>query len=204
MRDPSGIVFAAMLLTIATVLLLGTVARLRRRKPAAKAEEQVRIREEAQIRKLVDAGSHIRLSDGRVAPKCVYCNEEATKRPYKWVRDAGMMDLIRRKFGAPARVRVGRDEWAENMSCEAHDPLVYEEFRMENGQYEVDRARLESEWETRRARFQREGVHERVRQRISDHEKEIDKSTRGRRRRSEAPSKVVPFSGSSRTGTDGK
>lgn len=169
------------------------------RKRQQVAEDQsIRLKEAAQAKKLVEAGTHVLAPDGAVVLKCRYCKEPATRRPFTWVRDSGVLDLVRRTFGAPARVRVGRREWADPVACELHDPMAYEEFRVENGEYEVDRAKLESHWETRRARFEREGVHERVRARIEKHERELG----GRKRRSgEVVKNVVPFGGSSRTGT---
>lgn len=207
MRDPSGIIFAVLLLVGAVVAFVAFAGWLRRRqegKPQqaqARNEEVVRQREEqARLRKQVEAGTHVLLPGGAVAPKCYACDEPATMRPRRWVRDAGFWDLVRRKFGAPAKVRVGTDGYAEPVACEAHVPLLDEEYRQEVAEQEMDRAKLEAEHETRRARFQREGVYERARAKIAKHEREIG----GRRRKSEVPAKVVPFSASSRTGTDNK
>lgn len=206
MRDATGIAFAFMLLFVAVAIFVGTVRFVRGRgQRAPKSDEQARLREkQAQLRRLLEAKTHVALPNGDVVPKCRYCDEQATRQPYKWVRDSGVVDLVRRMFGAPARVRIGRDPWGEPSACEAHDPLAFEEFRLELGEQEVDRAKLESEHETRRARFQREGVHERVMARIEKHQLEIGGSGRRRRKQSEAPAKVVPFVSSARTGTESK
>lgn len=197
-RDPSGIIFALVVVAVAVAIFFG-VTRLRKRgQPPASVNAQRE--EQARLRKLVEAGTHVALPGGGVAPKCAYCDAVATMRPFAWVSDSGVVDLVRRWFGAPAKVRVGRSTWDEADHCPVCDPLAHEEFRIENAEYEVDRAKLESEWETRRARFQRVGVHERVRARIAKHEQEIGGRRRGRK--SEATAKVLPFGSSQRTGTD--
>ncbi len=203
-RDPSGIIFAIVMVAVA-VGIFYAVTRLRGKRAdknstanaAAHREEQLR------LRKQVEAGTHVLLPSGDVALKCAYCDAVATMRPFAWVADSGVVDLVRRWFGAPAKVRVGRSTWDENDHCPVCDPLAFEEFRIENAEYEVDRAKLESEWETRRARFQRVGVHERVKARIAKHELEIG-GGRKRGRKSEVPAKVVPFVSSGRTGTESK
>lgn len=167
-RDASGLAFALVLAVVVAAVFVAAV-RYARRRSVPRADVQT--------------------PDGAVVPKCRYCDEPAARRPYQWIRGEGMLDLIRRRFGAPGRVRVGRDDWAELEVCAVHDPLVREEYRLENTEYELDRAKLESEWETRRARFQREGIHERVTARIEKHQREIG----GRKRKSEAPAKVVPI-----------
>lgn len=201
-RDPSGIIFALLMVAVA-VAIFYAVTRLRKRgdKPST-VNVNAQREEQARLRKLVEAGTHVLLPSGGVAPKCAYCDAVATVRPFAWVLDSGIVDLVRRWFGAPAKARVGRSTWDDVDHCSLCDPLAFEEFRIENAEYEVDRAKLESEWETRRARFQRVGVHERVRARIAKHELEI--GGRRRRQKSEAPAKVVPFVSSGRTGTDQK
>ena len=201
-RDPSGIIFSLIMVAVA-VAIFYAVTRLRGRQQAKPVVgSQAQREEQARLRKLVDAGTHVLLPNGGVATKCAYCDAVAMLRPFAWVADSGVVDLVRRWFGAPAKVRVGRSTWDENDHCPVCDPLAFEEFRIENAEYEVDRAKLESEWETRRARFQRIGVHERVRGRIAKHELEIGGRKRGRK--SEATAKVLPFASSQRTGTENK
>lgn len=200
MRDVASTLFVLALCVAAAVFVVGA-AKFFRRRPA-KVDDRVRRESEARVRELVQSGRFFKTEDGRVAPRCRYCtgDVEATKRPYRWVRDDGVVDLVRRFFGAPAKVRIGRDSWAEAEACDVHDPMVFEEFRTERAECEVDHAKLESEWETRRARFQREGVYERVAAKIEKHQREIG----GRRRKSEAPSKVLPFASARSTGTESK
>lgn len=201
-RDPSGIIFALVMVAVATGLFLA-VTRLRGRKAqaAAKPAEERAVREEqARLRKLVEQGTHVLLDGGAVAPKCFGCGAPATVRPHVWVRGSGLWDLIRRTFGAPAKVRVGQSVFAECDACDVCSPLLYEEFHLDLNEQLVERSKLEAEHETRRARFQRETVYERARAKIAKHEKEIG----GRKRRSEVPAKVVPFVSSGRTGTDSK
>lgn len=200
MRDSTSFIVAviACALIAVAVIVTGKLKEHRQQKPA---EDHAKREYQAKLRKMIEAKTHVQLADGSVAPKCRYCDDAATMRPFEWVRDTGIVDLVRRMFGAPARVRIGRSTWAEPVACEAHDPLVFEEFRIENAEYEIDRAKLESEWETRRARFQREGIHERVLAKIEKHQREIG----GRRRqKSEATAKVLPFTSSQRTGTESK
>lgn len=203
MRDASGIVFALGLLVVAAVLFVVLTGFLRRKQKivGARSDELARQQreEQARLRKLVEAGTHVLMPDGAVAPKCYGCSEPATQKPYVWVRDDGLWDLVRRTFGAPARVRVGRDPFAGSVACEAHDPLLFQRFALRMASQQADRAKLESEHETQRARFQREGVYEEARGEIEKHQREIG----GRRRRSEAPTRnVIPFVSSGRTGTD--
>lgn len=198
-RDPSGLIFALIMVAVGLAIFFAVTRLRKRNQPTVNANAQRE--EQVRLRKLVEAGTHVAVPGG-VAPKCAYCDAVATMRPFAWVSDSGVVDLVRRWFGAPAKVRVGRSTWDEPDHCPVCDPLAHEEFRIENAEYEVDRAKLESEWETRRARFQRVGVHERVRARIAKHEQEI--GGRRRRQKSEAPNKVVPFVSSGRTGTEGK
>jgi hypothetical protein len=200
MRDFTSILFALGVLVVGAVVLIA-MGRLFRKQPA-KSDDRVKRESESRVREMVQSGRYFKGDDGRVVPKCRFCAEdvEATKRPYRWVRDDGVVDLVRRFFGAPAKVRVGRDPWAEYEACDVHDPMVFEEFRTEVAECEVDHAKLESEWETRRARFQRAGLYERVAAKIEKHQREIG----GRRRKSEAPSKVVPFASARSTGTESK
>lgn len=208
MRDPSGIIFAVVVFFGVALTFIVLVA-LRRKSAArasnSKSDELARKEREEQIklRKLLDAGTHVLMPHGVVAPKCYGCDSPAKLPPRRWRRDVGVWDLIRRKFGAPAKVRVDVNEFAEPVSCEACVGLLDEEFRLEIADQETDRAKLESEHETRRARFERVGVYERAKAKIAKHEREIG----GRKRstqKSEAQSKVVPFVSSGRTGTDSK
>lgn len=201
-RDPSGIIFALVMVAIA-VAVFYAIKRLRKQdaKPAPAIAAAQR-EESTRLRKLVEGGSHVALADGSVAPKCFGCDEPATQRPYTWKRGDGLWDLIRRSFGAPARVRIEQIAFGESVSCAAHLPLLYEHFRLDLGQQEVERAKLESEHETRRARFQREGVYERARADIDKHN--LEAGGRRKRQKSEAPAKVVPFVSSGRTGTESK
>ena len=199
-RDPSGIIFALIMVAVAAAIFFAVTRLRKRNQPPANVAAQRE--EQARLKKLVDAGTHVALPGGGAALKCMYCDAVATMRPFAWVSDSGVVDLVRRWFGAPAKVRVCHSTWDEPSHCALCDPLAFEEFRIENAEYEVDRAKLESEWETRRARFQRVGVHERVRARIAKHELEIGGRRRGRK--SEATAKVLPFGSSQRTGTEGK
>lgn len=174
------------------------IIRARKDRVAFAAAEKLALQKQERLDKeRLDAGTHVKAFDGTVKPKCRYnCPEPATKKPFMWARSERVWDLIRRMFGAPARMRIKRDKMAELAACTVHDPLAFEEFRMEHAEYEVDRAKLESVWETRRARFQREGVHERVLAKIERHQLEIG----GRRRKkTESKSNVVqlPRTGSS-------
>jgi len=201
MRDFTPFVFALGLVIVMTVVVVGFSHLFgKRRKPA---EDRQKRESEARVREMLSSKKFFRNEDGRVVPRCRHCevDVEAKHRPYRWVRDQGVVDLVRRFFGAPAKVRVGRDPWAELEACDTCDPMAYEEFRTERAEDEVDHAKLESYWETRRARFQREGVYERVRAKREKHQREIG----GRRRKSEAPaSKVVPFASARSTGTESK
>lgn len=203
MRDATGIVFAFLMVFVAVALFLGTVRVLRRRQTVKPDEVLKREREEqTRLRKLIDAGTHVLTPSGEVAPKCFGCDAAATERPYEWARDEGLSDLIRRGFGAPRSVRIEQASFGEPVSCSAHLPLLRQLFKLDLGQQETERAKLESEHETRRARFQREGVFERAREEIAKHNLEAG----GRRRRkSEAPNKVVvPFVSARSTGTDSR
>jgi hypothetical protein len=186
---------------VALGLLPLVVAWVKRRLAAAAAPELERQKREvdARVRKLLEKDTHIRLDDGRIVPKCRHCAMEARRRPLKWVRDDGFVDLIRRGFGAPARVRVGQESFEESIYCESHEAHAREEFRIQLSKYESERAALERDWEVRRARFQQTGIHALLDEQIAKHEREIG----GRKRRNEAPAKVLPFSGRS-TGTDAK
>lgn len=141
--------------------------------------------------------SDVEIKASQPKPKCRHCDHDANHVPYKWVRDRGVFDLVRRAFGAPATLRLGRDIWATPAYCDVHVHLAYEEFRKEQFEYESDRARLESAWETRRAEFQRSVVDDRVRANIDKHKRELG----GRKRRG---AQVVPFDLSRQTGTDQK
>ncbi len=198
MRDPSVFVFA-ILGMVALGLLPVLVSWLRKRHAAMVAPELERQRREqdARVRKLLEKESHIRLEDGTVVPKCRHCPAEATRRPLKWVRDDGVLDLIRRAFGAPARRRVGQEAFGDMVYCETHEALAREEFRIELAKYESERAAQERDWEVRCARFQQTGIHSRLDENIAKHEREIG----GRKRRSEVPGKVVPLRS---TGTESK
>jgi hypothetical protein len=204
MRDPSGILFALFVLVAATVAFVAVVTHLRRKRAEARpAEERAAREEQARLRKLVDAGTHVLAADGLVAPKCFGCDAAATERPYEWARGEGVWDLIRRKFGAPRSVSVEQVAFGEPVSCRAHLALLHQLFKLDLGQQEIERAKLESEHETRRARFQREGVYERAREKIAEHN--LEAGGRRRSRKSEAaPAKVLPFASSARTGTESK
>jgi hypothetical protein len=200
MRDPSVFVYAILgMLALGLLPVLFTWARRRLAGGAAPELERLRREQEARVRKLLEKDTHIRLDDGRIVPKCRHCSMAATRRPLKWVRDDGFFDLIRRAFGAPARVRVGQEAFDEALYCESHEALAHEEFRIELAKYESDRAGQERDWEVRRARFQQTGIHSRLDEHIQKHEREIG----GRKRRNEVTAKVVPFSARS-TGTDTK
>lgn len=198
MRDPSVFVYAILGMVLLALLPVG-LSWLRRRQAAGAAPELERQRREheTRVRKLLEKDSHIRLDDGRIVPKCRHCPLEATRRPLKWVRDDGVLDLIRRAFGAPARRRVGQETFEEAIYCETHEALAREEFRIELAKYESERAAQERDWEVRCARFQQTGVHARLDENIAKHEREIG----GRRKRSEVNGKVVPLRS---TGTESK
>lgn len=200
MRDASVFVYAILgLVGFALLPLVVSWARKRLAQAQAPELERQRREYEAKVRKLLEKDSHIRLDDGSIVPKCRHCALEATHRPLKWVRDDGIFDLIRRAFGAPARVRVGQETFGEAIYCESHQALAFEEYRIELAKYESDRAAQERDWEVRRARFQQTGIHARLDENIAKHEREIG----GRKRKGEVPSKVLPFSARS-TGTDPK
>lgn len=193
MRDFTGVMFLVGLIVVAAALFVGVTSYLRQRqeKEESKPESIARERERAAtVRKMVEARTHLHLSTGEVVEKCRYCDARATFRNYRFLRDTGFFDLVRRSFGAPAKIRASRDPWGALVACDAHDALVFEEFRLEMGEYEVERARLESDHETRRARFQTDGVHERVLARIEKHQRDV---VSNRRRRADRSSKVVPL-----------
>lgn len=166
MRDFSGIAFAlgfAILVVVAVVVLRPLLKRLGvvgdRRDAAPESTEVV----------IAPAS----------APKCSFCQRDATHRPYRWVRDHGIVDYVRRKFGAPARVRVGRDPWAEPVCCETHDPVAHAQFVLELGVDVNEHLELERKWEVRRARFETVGWRERVKAQIAEHNSEFAPAYRG-------------------------
>lgn len=182
-----------------SVLVLGRL-RLRGRQQDGKQSPEELARRDAARKagEALKAGTHVQLPDGSVVPKCRHCQEPATRRPLKWLRDSGLADLVRRSFGAPARVRAGEDAWAEPLYCESHAALAREEYRIELTRYESERAAADRDWAVRLARFEQVGVHARLDEQIAKHEREV-----GKRRRAPAaePGKVVPFTSSGRTGT---
>lgn len=178
------------------------LAKLRERQRAGGKlgpEEQARRELARRAAEALKAGTHIQLQDGSVVPKCRHCPEAAKLRPLKWLRDAGIWDLVRRSFGAPARVRVGEDVWAEPLYCESHAALAREEFRIELTRFESERAAADRDWAVRLARFEQLGVHTRLDEQIAKHEREV--GARKRRGSAAEPGKVVPFTSSGRTGT---
>lgn len=141
----------------------------------------------------------IRLDNGRIVPKCRHCDLEATERVLKWVRNEGIVDLVRRFFGAPARVRAAHDADGDIIYCQSHAAMAKEEYRIELARSESEKASLERDWEVRRTRFQQTGVFARLDEHIKKHDLEVKKADR-RRQKSETNAKVVPISG--RTGTE--
>lgn len=206
MRDPSVFVYAILgMVALGLLPVLVSWARRRFASSAAPALERQRREHEIRVKRLLEKDSHIRLENGHIVPKCRHCASEATRRPLKWVRNDGVLDLIRRAFGAPARVRVGQEPFEEPIYCESHEALAHEEFRIQLVKYESDRAAQERDWEVRRARFQQVGVHSRLESEITEHERDVvaaEKRSGPRVRRSSAePGKVVPLRS---TGTDSK
>lgn len=200
--ERSAAPFIVSILVLASVAAFAIViAKLRERQrrlsgSRTSPEEQARRELARKAAEALKAGTHVQTDDGAVVPRCRHCQEPATRRPLRWLRDAGFADLIRRSFGAPARVRAGEDVWAAPLYCESHEALAREEYRIELTRYESERAAADRDWAVRLARFEQVGVHARLDEQIAKHEREVA----GRKRRTEAQ-KVVPFVSSGRTGT---
>jgi hypothetical protein len=178
------------------------LAKLRERARAGSGkqspEELARREASRKAAEALKAGTHVQLDDGAIVPKCRHCSDPATRRPLKWLRDTGIVDLIRRRFGAPDRHRAGESVWAAPFYCESHEALAREEYRIELARYESERAVAERDWAVRLARFEQVGVHARLDEQIAKHEREVGNR---KRRTTEVPGKVVPFTSSGRTGT---
>jgi hypothetical protein len=172
MTDPITFLWAIIGILFLAMVVAAAVRMRRDQKLEEEREAVRRVEREQQDQERLTKGTHIRVN-GKIVAKCLYCSEPAACKPFIWKRNEGWLDLLRRKAGAPARISIARDKLATEATCSAHDPLVFEEFHLEHANAEVDRAKLESAWETRRARFQREGVHERVREKIEQHRVKI-------------------------------
>jgi hypothetical protein len=152
------------------MIAMFVVALVRARKDrvaVAAAEKTAQQKQAQRDKENLNAGTHVQLPNGSVEPKCFACKEPATQKPYMWGHDDRLGDLVRRMAGAPARIQIKRNKHATEVACDVHDPLLLEEFRMELAEDQVDKTKLESHWETRRARFQQQGVYERVNVKIA-------------------------------------
>lgn len=126
----------------------------------------------------VDDADGYRTAPSSVAPKksslCSVCKKkDATLRQYKWVRDDGVLDLVRRWFGAAPTLRVGRDSWGDSVCCETCDPMARARFLRHHALDVADAADFRTKLERRRARFETVGWVEEVRTDVREHDREV-------------------------------
>lgn len=203
-RDPAAIVAALGLLSLALVALaLATSWFRRRRESTSDADDRLRREREAVQRKAIEAGTHIRLTDGRYVPCCHVpgCRSEAVSRPLKFAREEGFGDFVRRLFGAPPRLRVVEDTWGELVRCESHQYLAREEMRLKLADVERARQEHQRDGEIELGTFER-NLRARVASVVDQHERQIG----GRRRKSVEPKSNLIHLSPSRppTGTESK
>ena len=142
-----------------------------------------------QLRKAVLAGTH----DEQGYPLCRICGDKtkletrAIKHGYQIDRSEGFGAWLRQMVGAPARLRVGRrlfDDYAYCRECAIvaeHELLAYLLA------YEQQRRDWIRDAEVELRRFERMGLDERVRARVTAHDKEQARVA------SRPPATVVPF-----------
>jgi hypothetical protein len=135
------------------------VAALLRHRLAPQRRELVERAErdrQAQLRRAVDAGSHLATGERRCS--LPDCHSPATVRRVKLVRDEGALDLVRRAMGAAPRFRSAVDPWGELHYCEPHYHLAEQETRLELVERERERIAAMRDAEVKLTHFERVGL----------------------------------------------
>ena len=142
-----------------------------------------------QLRKAVAAGTH----DEQGCPLCRICGDRnkpetrATKHGYQIDRSEGFWAWLRQMVGAPARLRVGRRLFDDYCYCRECAIVAEHELLAYLLAYEQQRRDWIRDAEVELRRFERAGLDERVRARVTAHDREQLRAA------SRPPATVVPF-----------
>lgn len=133
------------------------------------AQKLQREREAAERRALAER-THVRAFSGELVPRCSLptCEERANRGRFRFVRDEGTGDFVRRAFGAAPRFRVVEDRW-ELCYCESHAHLAREEMRLRLVEHERQRSAQLRDAELDLGHFEREGLRDRLAEMVGAH-----------------------------------
>jgi hypothetical protein len=218
-----GIVAAAVLVIVSLGVALLLRFRSRGPIPVEAARFEDRGARELALRQRAAKEEHERLilvgkivADGR--PRCQAsptCSDVATRHRPLVLRDDGWLDLVRRAFGAPERLRLEAYAPSEIRRlvdaviatlasaplqqpvvpefCEEHVHLAWEEGRAELADIEYGRVKASRDDQARLAYFAKVGLMERVAKRIAEVEIAEKRAKRGGGRSVQPVSNVTPI-----------